>query len=423
MNIILLVVGVSVVGGIALLQPRLGLYLMVFLTPIQYYLVLVPSGTLIKYIGWIVVFAWIAQKVITKSPIGPWRPVPLLIPIMFFWYICLISFAWSFDTGWKTSIFSYTQLIVWVILILDVVNTQKRLEWLFLSLVLGVLISAFILFYEFLTSVRTWEYSTIAEGGFGDRNTTAASFLYVIPVIFYWIQTKSKLYQLGGICSINLLLIGVGISVSRTGLVILPLLLLLQIRSFRNTGRSTRYLLLVSALVVVSLPFWPWEHIDYRFSRVWTGGLSEDLGGRVGTAHLALDQFMISPVTGRGLGGYLTRYTISAHNLFLEIAAQLGVFGLLAMIWIWIVAWQHLVAAYRQAQDRTEKELCSLIRAVQLSFLVFLVYSLAMSSQTQRLLWLTFALSGVCYNIAHLNSQVLPELRGEIPQTKPQYLP
>lgn len=397
------------------LGPRSGLYFMAALMPVQYFLVLGSGATIIRFVGWVVFAAWAVQKLVQKASLRSILNGPLTRPILAFLYLCFISVAWSSSTFWDVGFFSYLQLVMWVFMVVDLIDTQPRLERLLFFLSAGVLISAYILLQEFLTRQAGWEFGTVAEGGFGDRNTTAASFLYVLPFLFYWIQWGNLGRKIVGVASVVLLLIGVGISASRTNLLILPVLLILQARSIPNPGRKAQYLLIIGILLAISTPFWPWAQIDYRFSNIWTGGNPEDLGGRIRTMGLALDQFLQSPLLGRGLGGYRMKYTIAAHNLFLEIAAQLGILGLLSMVWLWIAAWRHLVAARLYAQRATDERLSSLIRSVQISLIVFFLFSLSMSSQSLRLLWLTFALSGVCYNIAYRkpsDNAIAPPRRG-----------
>ena len=374
---------------------------MVALMPVQYFLILDSGATIIRYVGWVVFAAWIAQKLLYKEPLNSVVAGPLVKPILAFLYLCLISALWSFSTTWNVAFFSYLQLVLWVFMIIDLIDSQPRLERLLFSLLIGILASAYILLQEFLTRQAGWEFGTVAEGGFGDRNTTAASFLYGIPFLFYWILEGSLWRKTLGIASVGLLLVGVGISASRTNLLILPLLLVLLARSMPNLSHKAHYVLIACLLLTISMYFWPWAQIEYRFSDIWAGGTPEDLGGRIKTFDRAFEQFFRSPLLGRGLGSYRARYNIPAHNLFLEMAMQLGVFGLLAMVWIWVVAWRRLAAAHQRAQASNTSDLFLLIRAVRLSLTVYLLYSLSMSSQSERLLWFTFALSGVCYNLAH----------------------
>ena len=98
---------------------------------------------------------------------------------------------------------------------------------------------------------------------------------------------------------------------------------------------------------------------------------------------------------GRGLGKSPSQYDV-LHNLFLEMLTQLGMPGLLAMVWIWAVAWRSLSKAQEGATMLQDEELPSLIPAIRVSVIVCLLFSLSLSNQTTRTVWLMFALAESC---------------------------
>jgi O-antigen ligase len=87
------------------------------------------------------------------------------------------------------------------------------------------------------------------------------------------------------------------------------------------------------------------------------------------------------------------------HNLFLEIAAQLGLPGLLSMAWLWGTAWICLSRAYKEALLQQNGNLPSLINAIRVGLIVYLYFSLTLSTHKTRLMWLVLALGTVSYQV------------------------
>jgi len=388
------VVGAAVVA--VLRSPRFGVYLIMVLVPLQYLTGLDTGATAIRYLGWITFAAWASQKLIRKEAFRPLLIGPLFQGIAAFLLLCLVSVLWSPFATWRTYIFTYIQLAGMVIVLVDLVDSRKRLEALLFFLYLGTMIGAGIAISEYLNLFPGWEFKGRALGGFGDGNYSSAAYMFILPYVFFSINNRPGWRRAIGLVSVPVLWTAVAVTASRTGLLSVPIWLLLQFRRLPKRRHRILWILVVISITLLIAQFWPWAIIEYRFSTAWAGGTPQDLGGRVKHWNYTLDKFVERPIMGHGLSSALgTWERFVPHNLFLQVAVRLGLLGLLAMLWILMVTWRSISVAYKRARAHGQMETVSLLCAVQDSMLIYLFFSLTLDTATSRMLWLTFALGRI----------------------------
>jgi O-antigen ligase len=278
-----------------------------------------------------------------------------------------------------------------VFITLDVTDSPQRLKSVLLFLTLGCLVSAGLILYDSMgPSAPSYPWYR-PEGGHGDPNYTASTLLSVLPIVFWFMRQGERWRWLVGGASAAFLLLAVGQTVSRTGLAAIVLLLAAQFVALR---RRRLGFLLVAVLVLSAIaPLMPWDMIEYRLSM-------PDTFDRLEKYDHALHVLLRYPLTGGGLGRRGRRTVIFViHNLFLEVAAQLGLPGLLSMVWLWVTAWRCLWRASKRSDVGDDTHISSLIPAIQVTTLIYFFFSMTLSTHQTRMMWLVLALGAACYRI------------------------
>jgi len=391
-------------SGVALfvlvLYPRVGLYVILCLIPLQNLLIFEDGSTLIRFIGMVTFVAWAAQKLLKKEPFRPLLMEPLVAPMLAFVTICGISALRSDFHTWWSAMFTTIQLMVMVLILLDLIDSPKRLEEALFLLFFGNMISAGIIINALIRQSYIWSLYSYSrpEGGQGDPNFSSSGFLVILPFLFFLIRHRSGWQRLVGLVGIVVSLLAIAATVSRTGLLLLILLIASQFGTISKLSNRLKFVLVITLMFLMTASLWPWQQIEYRFSITWSGPETTTAGERVYLAKVALQNFIENPILGRGFGRMKWLYD-PVHNAFLEILSELGLPGFVAFVWIWVVAWQSLAKAQKLASNLQNMDMFSLVSAIRLSLFIYLLFSLSVSNERVRMLWLMFALSEICYRL------------------------
>lgn len=129
--------------------------------------------------------------------------------------------------------------------------------------------------------------------------------------------------------------------------------------------------------------------------------------GRLSENLAAVRMFLDHPLTGVGLDNYPRRYQDysqeilldsrsedrAPHSLYLEIAAETGIVGLIAFSTILWVLFRGILAARRSLRNQEQTDIRGMIDAVTIAFVGFLVGSLFLHASHTRYFWLLAAIA------------------------------
>lgn len=140
-----------------------------------------------------------------------------------------------------------------------------------------------------------------------------------------------------------------------------------------------------------------------------TGGyVDASIQGRTSENLVALNMFRDNPILGVGIGNYNTYYLSysrklgldsrlqnrSAHNLYLEVAAERGVVGLIVFGGIVILTLRQTFTAGRKFKQLGRDDFSDLALALGVSFIAYLVASIFLHDAYPRFFWV---LTGICW--------------------------
>ncbi len=257
------------------------------------------------------------------------------------------------------------------------------------------------------------------SGPLGDPNFFAQSLLVLVPVaLMLAIHERTSLLRCAAALSALVITIGTIFTYSRGGAVALCCAIALVVAgSIRHLRR--KHVAAILGVLTVLVLFAPREFLLRltTLQQFLPGGEGEQLGDtsfeerRLLTTAAWLT-FLDHPFTGVGPGNY-THYfdeyagqigstvleyevqddTHYPHNLYLEIAAETGLPGLLAFGGVLAVTFSTLGRAKRAFRARSHAFAAGLTAALQAAVAGYLVSSLFLHGSHQRYLWLLFGLT------------------------------
>lgn len=199
-------------------------------------------------------------------------------------------------------------------------------------------------------------------GPFYDPNDLAMLFALCFPLAAYFARDAgSKLIKLLWWGATGMFAYGVFLTNSRGGL--LAIVSTLGLWSMRRLGKVA-----TGVIAAISLPT--------LFAATRLAGMSADeesAAGRVDAWYVALQLFLSRPLTGVGMGLFTEHNFLTAHNSWLLVLAELGLFGYLA--WFSLVAFSiqqtYVVGHYPAPTGPSDRESASDRREQPLSLAMF----------------------------------------------------
>jgi putative inorganic carbon (HCO3(-)) transporter len=247
-----------------------------------------------------------------------------------------------------------------------------------------------------------------AQGPFADPNSFGRVLLAAVPLTLpdIVVPVRSRVWRLIGLVAAAALIAGLFLTYSRGAILGLAVTAVALVWWFRQYWLGLGIgAIAVAAIILV---FAPQGYLD-RIARVPTAFTEADdtastgdesIVNRADEMALAVRMFAENPVVGVGPGNYkelfqkysLDHYGIprqedrEAHSFPLEVAAETGIFGLMAFAAVLSVALIGIVCA-----DARDVESLWLARAVGLGVLGYFAASLVLHDDYSRIAWLLIA--------------------------------
>jgi putative inorganic carbon (hco3(-)) transporter len=265
-------------------------------------------------------------------------------------------------------------------------------------------------------------------GPIGEQNRYAQVLLVLLPLAIGRMKVERTLL-LRGLAAVagTLIVCGVLLTFSRGAAVALVLLLIAMVA----TGFVALRHVVALAAVLAGLVFTVTPDYIHRVQTLGEAGdtaaLQSDqadqaLKGRATENLAALNAFRDHPILGVGPDQFFRRYSTQygnelglrfleenrrAHNLYLEIGADLGVVGLLAFLSIVVVTLAHLWRLARWWQGR-RPELFVLAMSALLSLVAYLASGIFLQLSFQRYFWILIAIANAAIWILRHEPVVTP---------------
>jgi putative inorganic carbon (hco3(-)) transporter len=364
------------------------------------------GATLAKPVGALTFLAWAAIVVARR---GRLPLLPRENPVWFWVIVSFIVFGgisalWAPDSGAAWSLLGRLLLVAGLALVTFTAASPRSG---FRTIIHGYL----------LASAATSLYS-IASGSYVQKGRIAALIdpnyfaAELVPAIviamFLFVTTRSpRIRWLTGIVA-GVDLVAFVLTQSRGGIVGLAAAL---IAAVALAGRARpRVLPLVLALVAVGLGYYLTVKPAHVFGTGVSGGLAQTSSGRTDEWHVAAQVFKGHPIGGVGLGNYqvvepsyatqtvnlafaqmIVRFHQVAHNTYLEMAAELGLVGLLLFLTILVLPLRDAARAAAKVTS-TGDELEPYVRGLLAGTIGILAAYVFLTAEVEKPLWLLLGL-------------------------------
>jgi putative inorganic carbon (hco3(-)) transporter len=435
----------SVILVLSLLRPELGLLVMVFITYTRFSDVLVhqhgfPSiaQPFIALLGVAVLFRWLMKGVLP----GGWLRPALLVGLYGLVIFSSLFFGADFNRGLSALIafFKDAFIAILVVILLQRKSTMRYTVW---ALLAAGIFMASLSVYQYLTKsfdnnfygfaitriqniVGVVESNRIA-GPIGDPNYYAMVLIPLLPLAFNRLWSEEKLWlRLLAVYALVVCTLTILFTFSRGGFIALVITYLLL---FLYRGLRPSQLMAVILLIVIVSFFVP----DTFFARLETLTSTNptqinaelSLRSRLSAQVVAINMFIDHPILGVGYANYpvysrqyaqrlkLGVYgaSIEPHNLYLEIAAETGLVGLvvfgLLLFWVFI-GLRRARAIYQRLGMKREAELAL---AYIFGLLGYLTAALFIHGAYPRFFWLLIGIAFAIYQVAMNENAVTSEAR------------
>ena len=278
-----------------------------------------------------------------------------------------------------------------------------------------------------------------AGGPTGEPLAFGQQLMVLVPLgLWAVMQARSWLARVGGAFATIACIAGVALSFSRSTYIALAVVLVLFTLHIKLNPRYLLFLPLLFVLLQVAPP-------EFR-ARVGTldalvssaddgGGLQSDnsFQNRSIEMRMAAYMFLDHPFLGVGSDNFVEHYTTyireyggvlkdemrNAHNYYLEVAAEHGLFGLFLFCGIMVMTLVRLQFARGLFKGTGDDRLAELAVSLQIGFIGYMVSALFYHGSYPRLLWLQVSLAIITAAVAKRSlaeQPVAPVTAGTAPE-------
>lgn len=414
----------AALASLAVVAADLGVGIVVFtLASFTNDLPLSKVATAGKGVGFLLLIAWIASMSASSGHerrrlLGDQQPLVICALLFLCWSFLTAAWAQSPGTALSGSLRFAMDLALFPIVYAGM-RDQRRIRWVVVTFVAGTLLSVA---YGTAAGATTAGDPSRLAGALGDPNETAMVLVAAAVLAFTLLGTSRRtgrrlLWLACGLASLGAL-VDTG---SRGGLVALVAAILTGIvLADRWRGRAVVAALVATAAgAVFFLAVAPSgaSHItagngtDGR-STLWTLAVraieSHPLQG-LGTDNFAGDakDFLLQPGATTGAGLVVETPKV-AHNIYLEIAADLGVVGLLLFLGIVVACLRCHLRAIRTLKQSGQHADELIARGLLVATVGMLVADFFISDTYSKQLWLLLALGPAMVRTASAAPRPLP---------------
>lgn len=341
--IALAIIGALIGAMIILANPFIGLLTIVVLIPLalvpavgNIFLGLFTSITPIKIIGGVTFVAAFFHQFLSGKKWDFMKEPMVVFYIWFLIYVFINGFSMP-SSFTRESFTFYVSIAAFAFLVLTQVNTPRRMR----VIIWTFLITVFIVSVQSILNYVIFHNTTLRmAGGTFDPNYFAISLLPFISISFYNIGVeKSKFLKFISLVICLTLLGALAVTQSRGGFVGLAGMLLIAFLTARKKYGALIIVLFSCFLIYSFMPGQFWQRfaetkIEVQPNELVTTTITSTVR-RYYLAKAAWEMFLDYPIFGVGLGNYYWEcplyYPLApgrAHNMYLEILAEMGMIGI-----------------------------------------------------------------------------------------------
>jgi len=410
-----------------LAKPDLGFYLFLFAIYINLSSVLVTNYALpstarlmVSIMGGVI----LVRRIIFKDEYQGWIFPTILLGLYAFLGMLSLVYASNYAVANEALIAYLKDALIGIIIVLLAQRPSSLKIAVWAILTAGLFMATISVIQQFTGTFNNWywgfartdlniTYGNRLSGPIGDPNFFAQIMVVLVPIAIdrIWNEKNGVLKGLAAWILIATLLTVV-YTYSRGGF--LALVAAFIIMALLRPHRLS-FVLLGLAVLTITFQFIPSNYKD-RISSIFnispnsrTGGyVDASVQGRTSENLVAWNMFRNNPIVGVGVGNYNIYYQQysrqlgldsrlsdrSAHNLYLEVAAERGVLGLIVFGCIIILTLRQAFGTSNKFKQLGNKDFADLAAALGVSFIAYLITAIFLHDAYPRFFWV---LVGICW--------------------------
>ncbi len=343
---------------------------------------------LIKLMAIFTPFAYIVTKMGDGQKLMEWPRELILMLAIYLIAVVLTPFAYSRQQSIYVLTDPLFKAIIFFILLINLIDTRKRLKLMLEIMVLCSLFFALGAIKSYLKGEQVYgnRIGGMGNGLFGNPNDLATLFVVVVPFAVIFALTGKKWKRIFYCGATGIFFIAVMVTFSRggfLGLIAITTALVLKL----GFGRRIKTMVAATAVMMVMMVAMPAGY-GRRISTIFN--TEKDTTGSAQERKMILDRAIEVAVHNAALGvgaGNFHIYSIqekAAHNSYLEVAAELGLVGLLAylgVIFAPMLSLLRIESGTRKGSRAPDYEVNILSIGIQASLIAYIVCSFFASVQ------------------------------------------
>jgi O-antigen ligase len=283
--------------------------------------------------------------------------------------IILITIPFSFWPGGSFAVFTeiYVKIILIFALMMSTLTTPRRLQQMTWVMLIASGYIGFRGVLDYISGVNLVEGDRLggAVGGmFKNPNDLALNLVtFLGPTLFVIIEERRTPRRLAAVLLAAVMLVAAVFTKSRSGF--LGLVGMSAVVAYYTARAKPGFVLAAVLAGTLALPLMPgsfWSRMDSIVNA------EEDATGsraaRIRLINQAIDVFMANPITGIGAGqfqnynapGIVEKWRVT-HDVWLQVASELGIFGLGTFAFLVVRAYSSCFATLRMLRPRRRRRL------------------------------------------------------------------
>jgi O-antigen ligase len=272
-----------------------------------------------------------------KTSMQTLKTIPQIKYILWILILSIVSLVFSVWPGgsynFLTDVFLKTLLFLFILI--TVINRREDIR----AIVWGVVAAVFLLSSKIMMMDKIGRMSTSSSY---DPNDLAFVMVSLMPLIYYFMKSENGIRKYFLLTTIIIMMMTVMYTVSRGGFLgFAAIVLIIIYREKRSLSKVLFYSGIIGCFLLLVAPDSFWNRMSTTFDEGTEYNYQAGGSGRIAVWKRGAALMLENPVFGVGIGGFpyaegLTHGGLgkwsTAHNSFIEIGAELGIFGLIFFI-------------------------------------------------------------------------------------------
>lgn len=388
-------------------QPYLGLVATVVSLPVIELLPAIPfASSAVSLIGGITLVSFLLGKPQQVNFKIFTKPSGLVWGMIFLGWIMIsnpVAALLPSEDG-RNWLFTFSQLLLLAWLVSELMDTPQKHHLLMWFYSIAAIISAVYSIPQ--GSIGETLIDSIRGSGLADGANSAARYFIVALIFLNHLRTTkiSRIQRLFAILGMGILIFGVMVTVSRTGLILLFAAIGMLSIQRTETSRQGQAGIILALLVIVIWLFADNIFFIIRgiFPAIQAG--SDTVGLRYALWEAGFRMWRDNVIQGIGIGQYISqlvfyasdllpayRLRLGAHNMYIQILAETGTIGLLVFSTQLMFAWNQL----RFAIKNSEPLISRLANTWFIVFIIMLLGGITKQDHYDKLVWMVIGISAL----------------------------